>query len=341
MGSYDALPEAVLVLDRDRRVVGRNDRAAQLLGVTDEDLGERFGDVVDLLDATGVPCPDPLPERGVGDRVAELALQVRLAGGRTRPVAVAGRWQPDGGIVLTFRSARRRVTQEAAAGDLVATVGHELRAPLASVRGFTRTLLEHWDRYGDDQKQTMLATIAEDAERVGRLLVDLLASARIDADRVEVRPSGTDVAALARAVVDKARHRPEGEGRELVVAVATGVPPLVHADTDKVERMLTNLVDNALRHAPGAVVHVDVGPGADGGVRVSVRDDGPGIPVEEQGRVFQRLERGRDTRAVGTGLGLHITRGLARAHGGDLVLDSAAGEGATFVLTLPAGTPPG
>ena len=341
MDPYDALPEAVLTLDAQRVVTACNDRGTALLGVTSDDLGRPFEAVVTLLDESGQVCPEPLPEPGVADRMAEHVYRVRLPDGRHRAVAMAGRWQPDGGAVLTFRSAGRREAVDAARSDLVATVSHEIRSPLTSVKGFTRTLLLKWERYSDIQKLTMLETINEDADRVTRLLKELLDVSRIDANRVQLHMSGTDVAQIAHDVADKARQRPDGEGRELVVTVADGVPKLIFADPDKVEQILTNLVNNALRYAPESQVRLLVSPWTDGGVQVDVEDDGPGIPPEQERSIFLKFGRGRESRRAGTGLGLYITRGLARAHGGDVTLDTEVGDGARFTLTLPAGDVPG
>ena len=145
----------------------------------------------------------------------------------------------------------------------------------------------------------------------------------------------------AKDVAEKARQRPDGSGRELRVTVGDDVPKLLFADVDKVEQILTNLVNNALRYAPESVVRLDVTAWGEGGVRIDVADDGPGIPTEQQRTIFQKFGRGRESRRAGTGLGLYITRGLARAHGGDVVVDSTPGEGATFTLTLPPGDAPG
>lgn len=341
MEPFDALPEAVLVLDDGRVVTACNDRTTALLGVTTDDLGRELSEVLTLLDDGGQVCADPLPPRGVADRVAEQVFRVRLADGRERPVAMAGRWQPAGGIVLTFRSAGRREAVDTARSDLVATVSHEIRSPLTSVKGFTRTLLLKWDRYSDEQKLTFLATINEDADRVTRLLKELLDVSRIDANRVQLHTSGTDVGQIARDVADKAVQRPDGEGRDIAVTVGQDVPRLVFADPDKVEQVLTNLVNNALRYAPGSQVRITASGWGDGGVEVRVEDDGPGIPAEQQRAIFRKFGRGRESRRAGTGLGLYITRGLARAHGGDVTVDSTPGEGAVFTLTLPAGELPG
>lgn len=167
----DALPEAVLVLDEERRLTHANDRVRPLLGLDDDAVGSVLGDVLVLLDESGRACPDPLPSRGTGGRIAEQVLRVRLDDGRERPVAMAGRWRPEGGIVLTFRAAGRREAVDRARSDVVATVSHEIRSPLTSVKGFTRTMLAKWDRFSDEQKRTMLETINADADRVTRLQI--------------------------------------------------------------------------------------------------------------------------------------------------------------------------
>ncbi len=219
------------------------------------------------------------------------------------------------------------------ASDLVATVSHEIRSPLTSVKGFTRTMLSKWDRFSDEQKRTMLETVNEDADRVTRLLTELLDVSRIDAGRVQLHRSSIDVGALVERVVDRARHRPEGLQRTITSTLDDAVPR-IHADPDKVEQMVTNLVDNALKYAPdGAVTVRLVRDGRD--VELTVSDEGAGIPAEQRRFIFEKFGRGRGQRRAGTGLGLYITRGLARAHGGQVWCDSDDGEGATFHVRLP------
>ncbi len=340
MDPLDAVPEAVVVLDDARTVRRLNDRAGALLGLSDDAVGAALGDVLTLVDESGTVCSDPVPARSTAQRVAEQLYRVRLADGRERPVSMAGRWNDDG-VVLTFRSSGRREAVDAARSDLVATVSHEIRSPLTSVKGFTRTMLLKWDRYSDEQKLTFLETINEDADRVTRLLKELLDVSRIDANRVQLAKMAVDVAALATGVATKAEQRPDGDGRDLQVTVADGVPGRIMADKDKLEQVLTNLVNNALRYAPDSVIRIEVAPWGEGGIAITVADDGPGIAPDQQKAIFRKFGRGRETRRAGTGLGLYITRGLARAHGGDVALESVPGEGATFTVTLPAGAMPG
>ena len=336
--AFDVLPEAVVVVGRaDHRIRLVNDRAGALLAVDDRAVGEPFAKAVPLIDDAGNACGDAfLPGDRDVDRVAERVLRVVLPDGRKRPVSLAGRLVGDD-IVLTFRSAGRRERVDAARSDLVATVSHEIRSPLTSVKGFTRTLLLKWERFSDEQKRTMLETVNEDADRVTRLLGELLDVSRIDAGRVQLHRQRVDVVAVAEQVADKASHRPEGAGRDLTVTTS-GQPPSIHADPDKVEQIITNLVENALKYAPDSPVRVAVAPddGTDG-VLVTVSDEGPGIPKDQTRRIFEKFGRGRGQRRAGTGLGLYITRGLAVAMGGEVTCDSVVGEGSVFSVRLPPG----
>lgn len=332
--ALELLPEGVVVVDADGTVLHANSRARALLGLPVSATGRRLSEVVRLLSEAGEPVGLPAPGP-VADRLAEWVLRVELPDGRRRPVAVSGQVRPDGGLVLTFRHAARRERLDATRSDLVATVSHEIRSPLTSVKGFTRTLLLKWEKFSDDQKRAMLETINADADRVTRLLKDLLDVSRIDAGRLELHREPVAVDGIIGAVVERTRHRPEGTGRSIEVEV-TGDLPRVSADPDKVEQILTNLVDNALTHAPGSAVRVAAREVNHGGIRLTVADDGPGIAPQQQRHIFEKFGRGRADRRSGTGLGLYITRGLARAHGGDVWCDSTEGEGTAFHVLLPS-----
>ncbi len=334
LGALDLLPEATVLLDREGNVVHVNRRAATLIGLDASTVGKPLSDVLDLRDESGAPAVKGVLasvfDHRIAERLAEQLLRVQLADGRLRPLSVAGRgW--DGGAVLTFRHAGRRVRGDLARSDLVATVSHEIRSPLTSVKGFTRTMLAKWERFSDEQKQQMLATINEDADRVTRLLSELLDVSRIDTGRVQLQRLPTDLRPLVERVVDKARH---GDEQRLIQVALPPALPAVYVDRDKVEQVLTNLVDNALRHAPGSPVQLTVVERGDA-VEITVSDQGPGIPTDQLRHIFGKFSRGRDSRRSGTGLGLYITRGLVRAHGGRVWAESLPGQGAVFHVLLP------
>lgn len=336
--ALDLVPEAVVVVDGDGRLRYGNDRAAALLGVGPSALGQRLCDVVSLVDDSGEPIARGFTATALppGHRLAERVVQLVRPDGRRRPVAVSGRRAAED-LVLTFRSAGRRERVDRARSNLVATVSHEIRSPLTSVKGFTRTMLLRWDRFSDEQKRTMLQTVNEDADRVTRLLTELLDVSRIDAGRVQLRRQLVDIAGIVYAVADKVAHRPEGGGRDLGVTVDRALGQ-VFVDPDKFEQMLTNLVENALKYAPDSRVEVHAAA-EDATLHVQVADHGPGIPLDQQRRIFEKFGRGRGERRTGTGLGLYITRGLAEAHGGRVWCESEAGKGSIFHVVLPLSAP--
>ncbi|MBW3561505.1 MAG: ATP-binding protein [Actinobacteria bacterium] len=332
--AFETLPEAAVVVDADGTIRHRNTRAGSLLGLGEDAVGQHLPEVLDLRDDTGTSITKCLlPDGNVADRLAERTLRAHLPDGRTRPVAVAGNLLPDGGAVLTFRHAGRREQVDLARSDLVATVSHEIRSPLSSVKGFTKTMLAKWDRFSDDQKRQMLATINADADRVTRLLTELLDVARIDAGRVQLHRLMVDIQPILERVVDKARHHDDGP--EVRLDVPEDLPDL-YLDPDKFEQVLTNLVDNAVRYAPEGPIDVEAEEGA-GEVQIRVRDRGPGIAADQRSSIFAKFSRGRGNKRAGTGLGLYITKGLVQAHGGRVWVDAEEGVGSTFQVALPTG----
>ena len=216
------------------------------------------------------------------------------------------------------------------------SVSHELRAPLTSVKGYTSLLVNRWDRLDDDQKRAMLEQVHHDADRVTRLVNELLDISRLESGRLVLRRQMVALGPLASGVVEKVRmQQPE---LEALVEFPAGFPE-VWADPDKIEQVLTNLVENATKYADPKGLRV-VGRVGQGEVSVAVVDKGGGIPEGEVSRIFTKFFRGAATRPTGSGLGLWISRGLVEAHGGRLVVESELGRGSTFRFTLPEHPPP-
>jgi signal transduction histidine kinase len=239
-------------------------------------------------------------------------------------------------VAVSIRSARARERLDRERSDLVATVAHELRSPLTGVKGFVATLLAKWDKLNDDQKKMMLETVNVDADRLTRLIAELLDVARIDTGRLSLHPRPVDFCAAVERVVASVRA---GTGRE-VAFVVDGDLPSVTADPDKLAQVVTNLVDNALRHGEGAVTLTAspiLGRTPYGGVRLHVDDEGEGISPDIRSRVFTKFWK-HGTRG-GSGLGMYIVHGLVTAHGGSVdITDSPAG-GARVTLTWPEHDP--
>jgi signal transduction histidine kinase len=241
---------------------------------------------------------------------------------------------------LEGAEARARRAEEQTRAFL-ADAAHELRTPLAGVQAAAETLLQHRDELSRDQREQLEALLVRETSRAGRLVSDLLAVARLDAG---VRPlrAPVDLRGLVDTELDRARLlSPQAR---LSSAGHAGTVP---GDAGQLQGVLRNLLDNARRAAgPTGTVHVALGR-VDGSAVLDVIDDGPGVPEPDRERVFDRLVRldaARSADAGGSGLGLAIARGVARAHGGDLVCLGPSGwsgdparPGAVFRLSLPAG----
>src|SRR4029077_6959179 len=223
--------------------------------------------------------------------------------------------------------------------ELVSPGAHEIRFPLTSVQGFTATLLNKWGRFTDDQKRVMLETVNADADRVTKLITEVLDVSRIESGRMEGSRQLADVPERARKII--AGRVASGEPENRFRLDAAHDLPETWLDADKIDQILSNLVENAVRHGAGivsVVVQRARGSGDRGeAITVFVRDQGEGIPPEMSLRVFRQFWRGK--RRGGTGLGLYIVKGLVEAMGGELTGGPAPGGGAEFRFTVPPGAP--
>jgi len=347
--SANELPDGLIVADHNGVVFIFNLEAARLTGMSaDQVIGRNLRDALPLFDGDGrcwwrmsrpydgLSIRTRHPERSLflpnGTELLVTIAYVRAPrrGGPGRPGAVQR-------LMITLRSATARVRRERTRADLVSTVAHELRSPLTSVKGFTATLLEKWPRFTDDQKRVMLETVNADADRVTRLITELLDVSRIEAGRIELHKEVVDVAARAAKLV--ASRIAVGEAAARFKIQVIGTPPETWLDADKVDQILANLIENAVRHGAGTVTTVIESALVCGGpgVAVSVRDEGPGIAPEFAPAVFRQFWRAK--RRGGAGLGLFIVKGLVEAHGGAISVAQAPGGGAEFRFTMPAGVP--
>jgi signal transduction histidine kinase len=340
--SPDDLPDGLVVGDAERRVIVFNASAARLIKMDPaEALGRELPDVLPLQDAEGRDwwkCLDPYG--GLSTRTRHPERSLYLPNGAELLVTAAYRRDAERRVdrfMLSLRDAVCRDRQDRNRADLVSTVAHELRSPLTSVKGFTATLLARWHRFNDDQKRIMLETVNADADRVTRLITELLDVSRIDAGRLEVHRQVVDLAEEARKVI--AGRVAAGEPEDRFRLDVRGPLPEMWLDRDKIDQITANLVENAVRHGAGTVT-IEITPDArKEGAVVMVRDEGEGIPPEAAKRVFRQFWRGQDRRRGGTGLGLYIVKGLVEAHGGTIAVRQAPGGGAEFRFTLPAGAP--
>ena len=263
----------------------------------------------------------------------EGTFDVRVdSDGRERWLGVAT-VETEEGRVYTFRDVTRERRLDEMRAELIATVSHELRTPLAAVYGAARTL-QRTPSIEQRVRDQLIGIIGNQAERLGRIVDDILTASRAAAGESKGRPEPFDAVAVAEAVVHDAAAR---TGRPIVLDAeerprATGSP-------EDLRRVLDNLVDNAVKYTPEeAPIEVRVANGGET-VRIAVVDNGPGIPRNEQERIFERFYRLDPDMARGvggTGLGLYIAKQLVERMGGRLVVTSEPGHGATFVTELPS-----
>ncbi|HEX2043333.1 MAG TPA: PAS domain-containing sensor histidine kinase [Acidimicrobiales bacterium] len=340
----ELIPDAVFELDAEQRVTAANQRAADLTGYDVAAIvGGRPAELLRCRTPDGHPVLadgwHPSSRLPCVTRIPEHEVRLVRADGTDVGAMVTGRYRRGqsgevvGAVLLARPSARRPAGVEGI--EVISTVSHELRSPLTSVRGYTSLLLNRWDRLADDQKRTMLEQVNHDAGRVTRLVTELLDISRLESGRLVLRRQLVDLPALAANVVEKVRMLEPEVDAEL--GFPADFPP-VYADPDKIEQVLTNLVENAAKYGNPKGMRI-FGRHRDGMVTVAVADKGEGIPERDLRRVFSKFFRRAETRPTGSGLGLWISRGLVEAHGGSLVVASQVGAGSTFSFTLPTAVP--
>jgi signal transduction histidine kinase len=336
---YDALADGVVVADAGGVVVDVNAAALRILG-EGQWLGRSLADVLPLIDPQGRDwwaCTRPYDGLATRVRQPERWLTLTRPGEADQTLLVTasyvrGHDRKVDSVVVSLRDTNARSRTERSGNELVSVVAHELRSPLTGVKGFTATLLNKWERFTDEQRLHMLRTINADADRLTRLISELLDVSRIESGRLELHKQLVDVAELIQRDI---RNRvAAGEDQARFVLVAPSVPE-VWADPDKIGQVVGNIIENALRHGAGTVT-VTLMPEADG-VRVVVTDQGEGISAEALPRIFTKFWR--DARRGGTGLGLFIAKGIVEAHGGVIEAGQANGGGASIGFVLPVGAP--
>jgi signal transduction histidine kinase len=339
MTEIEDLPDGVVVVEADVTVSDCNAAAARILGVPRAQLvGLPLAEALPLTDAAGRDWWQVTnPFGGLSTRSRQVERVLQLPDGRyllvTAAYVRAHRGGPVRQVVVSLRGTEARDRAEREHADLIATVAHELRSPLTGIKGFTATLLAKWDRFTEDQRRLMLEAVDNDADRLTRLIAELLDVARIDAGRLELRRVPTDVYSLVAKRIEA--KVVAGVEADRFVLDSVDELPEVWVDPDKMGQVIDNLIENALRHGDGMIT-VTLRRDPDG-VVMSVADQGPGIPPGRAHRIFGRFWKGSDR--GGTGLGLYVVNGIVEAHGGRIALVPPPEGGARFVVVLPVNDP--
>lgn len=348
--AYERAPDAVVEVDRAGVVRRLNKRMTRLSGYeADELVGRALVEVLRLRAGDGAALTGshwrPADRLRSVRLLPEQVAVMRCRDGSERRVRITGRFVRSEsaevtGLILALRAERASHFGPRRPVEVISVVGHELRSPLTSVKGFTSLLLHRWDELRDEQKKTMLEQVNHDADRVTRLIGELLDITRLETGQLRLQPRSLDLSEIAQRVISSVGSAyPELEATSRIPSPFPGSDYALYADADKVHQVLINLVENACKHASpkGVTISAELRTGDDDDqlqAIVAVADHGPGIPAADLPGLFSMFSH-RDGQPSGLGLGLWISRGLVEAHGGSLDVQSVPGKGSTFRFGLP------
>ncbi len=322
----DGMVEGVLVTDPSGRVSRTNPALHRLFGLERSVVGRR------LVEALRTPGVAEAVADLIDDRTVGREIQVTWPAERTLSLHAVG--LPEGGAVVVFHDITALKRVDAVRRDFVSNVSHELRTPLTALSGYAQALSEDGLSAGDVRKHA--AVIRRHVERLTTLISDLLELARLEeagfAPHRERFAAGDLLNELAR------EWEPRALRKGMTLAVDAQPDVTIYGDRGLVRQALANLLENAVKYCrPSDAIELAARSTADG-AELEVSDTGPGIPYEDQPRVFERfyrVDKGRSREQGGTGLGLSIVKHAAEAHGGRVTLESRPGAGATFRIALP------
>jgi two-component system phosphate regulon sensor histidine kinase PhoR len=328
------MESGVALFDRAGRIDLVNPSAERILGVSKHQaVGRTY--VETLKNYPLIRIIDEVQRSGK-PQSGEIALifpAERILEAHAAPV-FEERQEPRG-VVLVLHDISEIRRLERVRAEFVANVSHELKTPVTAVKGFAETLLEG-ALYNSRACEEFVTIIGEEAERLNRLINDLLNLSRIESREMRLQLEPLELGPEIKQIADKIK--PRFQKKELALSVAApGYPVLALADRDRLEQVLLNLLENSLMYTPsGGQVEVGVQESGDM-VVVSVEDNGIGIPPDDLPRIFERfyrVDRARSRKLGGTGLGLAIVKHIVDAHGGRVWVESAVGKGSTFYFTV-------
>jgi two-component system, OmpR family, phosphate regulon sensor histidine kinase PhoR len=332
---FDSMVDGVLLLDKDDRIQLVNDSLRALFT-----LRAGGGPGQSLSEAFGLPGLNALVERLHREKsVLGFELEVASTPARSLEINANAVEDADGnyqGAIFVFHDLTRLKQLENTRKEFVGNVSHELRTPLSLIKGFVETLLDG-AKEEPERATRYLKTIQKHTDRLTFLIEDLLTISQLEGGRVMLNRQEVFLRSVAERVIEDLRSK----AVENQIEIQNNLPPdlRARADADRVEQVLFNLVENAIKYGgPHGTVQIRGCATSPDWLEVSVQDNGPGIPVESQTRVFERfyrVDRARSRETGGTGLGLSIVKHIVLAHGGHVGLASTPGQGATFSFTLP------
>lgn len=329
-----AMPEGLALLDGARRVLYCNDGFSSMFRI-----GEDESFATGRITARDVPALEHAFQEAAGKRRV-TTTELRLLTTPPRDILVTLTPYSDeelaDGAILTAIDITSQKRVEAMRSEFVANVSHELRTPLAAIRGYVETCLEPVPEGGTLPYKQFLGVIHQHTLRLNALIEDLLTLSRIESRGMQFTFRQLQV----YDAVDNAMGTLQSEANRKRVVLVNALPPLlpnVKADESALERIIVNLMENAIKYSEeDSEVRITARTQADK-VCIMIEDNGVGIPKEDQTRIFERfyrVDKARSRKAGGTGLGLSIVKHLVQAHGGEVWVDSQPGKGSTFFFTL-------
>nr|WP_297179642.1 ATP-binding protein [uncultured Agathobaculum sp.] len=328
------MTDGVAAFTTDGRLIHMNPATENLLGVrmgSDLTFDELFADL-------DMPNSDETVMRSF--LTSEITRRGRVL---SITLAPYGALDGEGGVISVIHDITEQRRLDDARREFVANVSHELRTPLTNIRSYTETLL---DAAGDiplDTEKQFLGVISSESERMARIVTDLLTLSKLDYGRMELRMTRFSLSELLHKVANAMKLTAENSGHEMVVDAPDSLPPIV-ADRERIEQVVVNILSNAVKYTPsGGHVRLAACLTAPNRVRITVADDGVGIPAADVPRLFERfyrVDKARSRAAGGTGLGLAIAKEIVEQHEGKIALASEYGKGTTVTITLPTDLTP-
>ena len=328
------MTDGVAAFTTEGKLIHMNPATENLLGVRMED-GLSFDEMFADLD---MPNSD------------ETAMRTFLTSeitrfGRVLSVTLApyGALDGEGGVIAVIHDITEQRRLDDARREFVANVSHELRTPLTNIRSYTETLL---DAAGDiplDTEKQFLGVISSESERMARIVTDLLTLSKLDYGRMELRMTRFSLADMLRNVANAMKLTAQDSGHELQVDTPDDLPAIV-GDRERIEQVVVNILSTAVKYTPaGGHIRLAACTVPNNRVRITVEDDGVGIPASDVPRLFERfyrVDKARSRAAGGTGLGLAIAKEIVEQHEGKIALASEYGKGTTVTITLPTDLTP-
>ena len=330
---FNSMVEGVLLLDGNGRVRLVNQALEQLFGLTGDIRGRTTMEALRLHELQELVSRVRVESQVLGFELELPGLDNRCL--QVNATALLDRGGKQQGMILVFHDLTRLKQLENTRQEFVANVSHELRTPLSMIKGYVETLI-NCAKDDPNVAARFLKTIEKHTDRLTYLIEDLLTISRLESGQIVLNIQKVELRSVAEDVIDDLQSR--AEDKKVILENQVPDDVVVRADADRVQQVIFNLVDNAIKYGrPEGRVWINARRAGGQFAEVSVRDNGPGIPPDSIDRVFERFyraDKARSREQGGTGLGLSIVKHIIQSHGGEVWVESELGRGTTFFFTL-------